>query len=122
LQYGPIEVGENMLIFWGEKLKDLQHCPDRIHGDFEINASGIETLKYFPKFVGRNVRVADCMNLKDLTKIGKSRVMGKVRIAHNGASTTEAIANIINKKWDISTSQYRLSLFDWNLKDFRQMN
>lgn len=122
LQYGAKEVGGNMLIFWGEKLKDLQYCPERIHGDFEINASGIETLKYFPKFVGRNVRVADCMNLKDLTKIGKSRVMGKVRIAHNGAATTEAIANIINKKWDISTSQYRLSLFDWNLKDFRQMN
>ena len=48
--------------------------------------------------------------------------MGKVRIAHNGGVATEAIANIINKKWDISTSQYRLSLFDWNLKDFRQMN
>lgn len=122
LQYGPIEVGEQMFIFWGEKLKDLQHCPERIHGDFEINASGIETLKYFPKFVGRNVRVADCANLKDLTKIGKSRVMGRVRIANNGATTTEAIANIINKKWDISTSQYRLSLFDWNINDWRQMN
>lgn len=122
LRYGPIEVGENMLIFWGEKLKDLQHCPERIHGDFEINASGIETLKYFPKFVGRNVRIADCGNLKDLKKIGKSRVLGRLRIGNNFAKATEEVANNMIDKWDISSMQARISLFDYNINDWRQMN
>lgn len=122
LQYGAKEVGGNMLIFWGEKLKDLQYCPERIHGDFEINASGIETLKYFPKFVGRNVRVADCMNLKDLTKIGKSRVMGKLRIGNNFAKATEEVANNMFDKWGIGSMQARISLFDYNINDWRQMN
>jgi hypothetical protein len=122
LQYGPKEVGGNMLIFWGEKLKDLQYCPERIHGDFEINASGIETLKYFPKFVGRNIRIADCMNLKDLKKIGKSRVMGKLRIGNNFAKATEEVANNMFDKWGIGSMQARISLFDYNINDWRQMN
>ena len=122
LQYGPKEVGGNMMIFWGEKLKDLQYCPERIHGDFEINASGIETLKYFPKFVGRNVRVADCMNLKDLKKIGKSRVLGRLRIGSNFAKATKEIADNMIDKWDISPMQARISLFDYNINDWRQMN
>lgn len=122
LQYGPKEVGENMLIFWGEKLKDLQYCPERIHGDFEVNASGIETLKYFPKFVGRNIRIADCMNLKDLKKIGKSRVLGRLRIGNNFAKATKEIADNMIEKWDISSMKARISLFDYNINDWRQMN
>ena len=122
LQYGPKEVGGNMLMFWGEKLKDLQHCPERIHYDFEINASGIDTLKYFPKFVGRNVRVTDCMNLKDLKKIGKSRVLGRLRIGNNFAKATKEIADNMIEKWDISSMQARISLFDYNINDWRQMN
>lgn len=122
LQYGPKEVGGNMLMFWGEKLKDLQHCPERIHYDFEINASGIDTLKYFPKFVGRNVRVTDCMNLKDLKKIGKSRVLGRLRIGNNFAKATKEIADNMIDKWDINPNQARISLFDYNINDWRQMN
>ena len=122
LQYGPKVVYDNFLIYWGDNLKDLQHCPDRIHGDFEVNASGIETLKYFPKFVGRNVRVADCMKLKDLKKIGKSRVLGRLRIGNNFAKATKEIADNMIEKWDISSMRARISLFDYNINDWRQMN
>lgn len=122
LQYGPKVVYDNFLIYWGDNLKDLQHCPKIIGNDFEIGGSGIETLKYFPSSVGRNVRICDNMKLKDFSKIGKSRVKGRVRIAHNGATTTEVIAKNIIDKWNIDRGHEMTSLFDYNVYDYRQLN
>ena len=117
LQYGPKEVQSHMMIYWGENLKSLQYCPKTIHGDFEVNASGIETLEYFPDFVHRRVRIADCMKLKDFTKLHKCRVGQYVRIMRNMANTTEAVAKIILDKWNVTDE--KLCLFDYTIKHYR---
>lgn len=117
LQYGPKEVQSHMMIYWGENLKSLQYCPKTIHGDFELNATGIETLKYFPDFVHGRIRISDCMKLKDFTKLHKCHVGQYIRIFHNGAKTTEEVAKKILDKWDVTGE--RLCQFDYNVKDYR---
>lgn len=116
LKYGPKEVQGHFITYWGDNFKSLQYCPKSVHGDFQINAGGLETLKYFPDFVHGNIRIADCAQLRDFTNIHKCHVDGCIKILHNGTETTEAVAQKILKKWDVK--RVNVSQFDYNVNAY----
>ena len=104
LQYGPTEVRDDFDIYYGGDLKDLQYCPNTVHGWVNVSGTHITTLKYFPSFVEGNVNIRDNKELKSVKDLRKCRVNGYLIFKNNGISGPSVITNFANK-WNILYSR-----------------
>lgn len=105
LKYGPTEVKDisRFEISGCPNLKDLKHCPTIVNG-ITIKATGITTLKYFPKECN-TVAIYDNKQLTSLSDLKPCNIKSFLSIKRNG---------IITDKDTLNTLKWKLTGNDWS--------
>lgn len=101
LKYGPKLVNWGYYIMDCPKLKNLKYCPEKVVDKMVIAYTGINTLKYFPKYCGF-VELVGNKNLKDLKDTTNAAIINGARIILNGFSSSES--DMDDCKWQFINS------------------